>query len=144
MTTVDFKKAVSMYGFMELDTNGNQVVMDTYKGKVCLIVNISARDPLSEKMFKQLTTIFRKYKNSQSKHEASPAKGSPEKVTGVTDGAHFGLEFFQAIPQLGISFWQIAKSPTPSMSKSIDLIGVLVGLIHKAELCQNFHKFRPY
>jgi glutathione peroxidase-family protein len=67
ITQIDFKKAKSMYEFEESDNNGNLVQMEQYKGKVCLIVNISAKDPLTEKIFKQLTTIKRKYKNTNSK-----------------------------------------------------------------------------
>lgn len=61
MTTLPTQK--SIFDFSEVDANGNAISLEVYKGKVCLIVNISSNDAATLGKFKQLDTLNRKYED---------------------------------------------------------------------------------
>lgn len=61
---VDPKNATSIYDFTVKDTYGNDVSLDKYKGKVCLIVNIASQCGLTSSNYAKLTELKKKYENS--------------------------------------------------------------------------------
>lgn len=60
---VDPKKASSIYDFTVKDTYGNDVPLEKYKGKVCLIVNIASQCGLTSSNYEKITELKNKYKD---------------------------------------------------------------------------------
>lgn len=66
--TVDPKDAKSIYDFTVKDTYGNDVPLDKYKGKVCVIVNIASQCGLTSSNYSKLTDLKKKYENAGLSH----------------------------------------------------------------------------
>lgn len=64
MAEVDPKTATSIYDFTVKDTYGNDVPLEKYKGKVCLIVNIASQCGLTSSNYEKITELRNKYKDS--------------------------------------------------------------------------------
>lgn len=62
--SVDYKNAKSIYDFTVKDTFGNDVPLEKYKGKVCVIVNIASQCGLTSSNYAKLTDLKKKYENS--------------------------------------------------------------------------------
>lgn len=62
--TVDYKNAKSIYDFTAKDTFGNDVPLEKYKGKVCIIVNIASQCGLTTSNYSKLTDLKKKYENA--------------------------------------------------------------------------------
>lgn len=60
---VDPKKANSIHEFTLKDTYGNDVSLDKYKGKVCLVINIASQCSLASSNYKTITELRNKYKD---------------------------------------------------------------------------------
>ncbi|XP_026462642.1 glutathione peroxidase-like [Ctenocephalides felis] len=55
--SIDYKRATSIYDFVETDINGEEVRFDKYRGHVCLIVNIATKCGLALTNFQQLAEL---------------------------------------------------------------------------------------
>lgn len=64
--SVDPKDAKSIYDFTVKDTYGNDVPLEKYKGKVCVIVNIASQCGLTSSNYTKLTDLKKKYENAGS------------------------------------------------------------------------------
>jgi glutathione peroxidase-family protein len=60
---ISFKKITSIHELSETDANGNVMNLDFYKGRVCLIVNMTTKDENSLEMLRMITKLHRKYKD---------------------------------------------------------------------------------
>lgn len=60
---IDYRKATSIYDFIETDINGEEVKFEKYRGHVCLIVNIATKCGLAYTNFQQLAELKTKYWN---------------------------------------------------------------------------------
>jgi glutathione peroxidase-family protein len=60
---ISFKKITSIHELSENDANGNVMNLDFYKGRVCLIVNMTTKDENSLEMLRMITKLHRKYKD---------------------------------------------------------------------------------
>lgn len=66
--SVDPKDAKSIYDFTVQDTFGNDVPLEKYKGKVCVIVNIASQCGLASSNYAKLTDLKKKYENAGLYH----------------------------------------------------------------------------
>lgn len=57
------KKVNSIFQLSAIDANGNVMNLDFYKGRVCLIVNMTTKDENSLEKLKMISQIYRKYKD---------------------------------------------------------------------------------
>lgn len=62
--TTDYKNAKSIYDFTVQDTYGNDVPLEKFKGKVCIIVNIASQCGLTSGNYAKLTELKEKYKDA--------------------------------------------------------------------------------
>lgn len=62
--SIDYKNAKSIYDFTVKDTYGNDVPLEKYKGKVCVIVNIASQCGLTSSNYAKLTDLKKKYENA--------------------------------------------------------------------------------
>jgi glutathione peroxidase-family protein len=53
----------NIHAFTVKDIDGNDVKLDRYAGKVCLIVNVASRCGLTERNYRELEPLFKKYKD---------------------------------------------------------------------------------
>lgn len=60
----DYKSASSIHDFTVVDTFGNDVKLDKYKGHVVLIVNIASQCGLTKSNYAKLTELKSKYYES--------------------------------------------------------------------------------
>lgn len=60
--TQTLRQLENIYSFSEFDVSGNEQPMMNYKGKVCLIVNITGKDPNAENFFKQIYILNSQFK----------------------------------------------------------------------------------
>lgn len=60
-TTMDYKKANSIYDFIVKDTFGNDVPLEKYRGNVVLIVNTASQCGLTKSNYEQLTQLKNEY-----------------------------------------------------------------------------------
>jgi glutathione peroxidase len=58
---IDYKTAASVYEFTVKDTNGENVKLEKYQGKVLLIVNIASQCGLTKNNYKKLTDLKNLY-----------------------------------------------------------------------------------
>lgn len=61
MTTVDYKKATSIYDFTVQDSFGDDVDLGQFKGNVLLVVNIASQCGLTKSNYAKLTELNKKY-----------------------------------------------------------------------------------
>lgn len=66
--SVDPKEAKSIFDFTVKDTFGNDVPLEKYKGKVCVIVNIASQCGLTSSNYAKLTDLKKKYENAGQSH----------------------------------------------------------------------------
>jgi len=62
--STDYKNAKSIHDFTVKDTFGNDVPLEKYKGKVCVIVNIASQCALASANYKKITELQEKYKDA--------------------------------------------------------------------------------
>uniref|UniRef100_A0A0B7AXW9 Glutathione peroxidase n=1 Tax=Arion vulgaris TaxID=1028688 RepID=A0A0B7AXW9_9EUPU len=55
------KDAKSIYEFSALDIDGNNVSLEKYRGKICIIVNVACKCGFTNKNYKQLQAFHEKY-----------------------------------------------------------------------------------
>lgn len=60
-TSVDYKKATSIYDFTVQDSFGNDINLAQYKGNVVLVVNIASKCGLTKSNYEKLTELNKKY-----------------------------------------------------------------------------------
>lgn len=60
---IDIKKIDSIHELSEVDCNGNEMNLDFYKGKVCLVVNMTTKCENSLNCLKMLSELNRKYQD---------------------------------------------------------------------------------
>ncbi|KAF7048793.1 hypothetical protein CFC21_057475 [Triticum aestivum] len=62
----------SVHEFTVKDCNGKEVCLDTYKGKVLLIVNVASKCGFTETNYTQLTELYQKYREKDFEILAFP------------------------------------------------------------------------
>ncbi|AQL06464.1 Glutathione peroxidase [Zea mays] len=53
----------SIHEFTVKDCNGKEVSLETYKGKVLLVVNVASKCGFTETNYTQLTELYQKYRD---------------------------------------------------------------------------------
>ncbi|XP_049533612.1 uncharacterized protein LOC125950063 isoform X2 [Anopheles darlingi] len=66
-TMEDYKNAKSVYDFTVKDSHGADVSLETYRGKVLLIVNIASKCGLTKGNYAELTELAEKYADKEFK-----------------------------------------------------------------------------
>lgn len=61
----DYKAAKSIHEFSVKNIKGETVRLDTYKGHVCIIVNVASQCGLTAANYKQLNELFEQYGESK-------------------------------------------------------------------------------
>ncbi|XP_059050034.1 uncharacterized protein LOC131845030 isoform X2 [Achroia grisella] len=61
----DFKLAKSIHEFTVKNIKGTDVKLDTYKGHVCIIVNVASKCGLTANNYKQLNELYEQYAESK-------------------------------------------------------------------------------
>lgn len=61
----DYKSAVSIHEFTVKNIKGEDVKLDTYKGHVCIIVNVASQCGLTANNYKQLNELYDQYAESK-------------------------------------------------------------------------------
>lgn len=64
MSSVDYKKATSIYDFTVKDSFDNDVKLDKYKGNVVIVVNIASQCGLTKSNYAKLTELKNRYNDS--------------------------------------------------------------------------------
>ncbi|KAG0551040.1 hypothetical protein BDA96_01G389600 [Sorghum bicolor] len=62
----------SIHEFTVKDCNGKEVSLETYKGKVLLVVNVASKCGFTEVNYTQLTELYRKYRDKDFEILAFP------------------------------------------------------------------------
>lgn len=61
-----WQNATSIYEFKANDINGKEISLETYKGHVCIIVNVASRCGHTKSNYEQFVEIFDKYSDEKS------------------------------------------------------------------------------
>ncbi|GAB0100837.1 Glutathione peroxidase [Sergentomyia squamirostris] len=105
----------SIFDYSVVDVNGNQVTLDQYKGKVCLIVNIASNDDTTLGKFKQLDTLNRKYEDHDFAILLFPcsqfgARNSMQEIMNMIEREHLRVgELFHEIDVNGSKTSELYK-----------------------------------
>ncbi|CAG5114607.1 unnamed protein product [Candidula unifasciata] len=96
-----WKEAKTIYEFNALDIDGNDVSLEKYRGKVCIIVNVACKCGFTNKNYTQLQDFYTKYADKglailafPSNQFAGQEPGSNEEIkkfVNDTFGAKFDL-----------------------------------------------------
>lgn len=96
----------SIYDFEMLDRDGKKVSLETLRGNVCLIINISSHDESAEKKYRLLATLLEKYKNQNFLVLLFPCS-----QFGVTTNAEIESNFIKNLNlEVGLMFKEIDVS----------------------------------
>ncbi|KAG5573131.1 hypothetical protein H5410_062897 [Solanum commersonii] len=79
------KKPESVYDFTLKDAKGNDVDLNTYKGKVLLIVNVASKCGLTDSNYKDLNHLHEKYKDQGLEILAFPCNQFGAQEPGSND-----------------------------------------------------------
>ncbi|OIW09849.1 hypothetical protein TanjilG_15331 [Lupinus angustifolius] len=85
MTTESTKDPTSVYDFTVKDSNGNDVDLATYKGKVLLIINVASKCGLTNSNYAELNQLYNKYKDKGLEILAFPCNQFGEEEPGSND-----------------------------------------------------------
>jgi glutathione peroxidase len=93
------KDAKSIYEFSALDIEGNNVSLEKYRGKVCIIVNVACKCGFTNKNYKQLQVLYDKHADKglsilafPSNQFAGQEPGSNEEIKKYVQDS-FGVQF---------------------------------------------------
>uniref|UniRef100_A0A0B7BSX4 Glutathione peroxidase n=1 Tax=Arion vulgaris TaxID=1028688 RepID=A0A0B7BSX4_9EUPU len=94
-----WKQAKSIYDFSAEDIDGNEVCLDKYRGKVCIIVNVACKCGLTTTNYTQLQDMHAKYAEKglsilafPSNEFAGQEPGSNEDIKKFVKDS-FGVQF---------------------------------------------------
>ncbi|XP_033217140.1 glutathione peroxidase-like [Belonocnema kinseyi] len=98
----DWKSAV-FYDFWAKDINGNVVQLSKYKGKVLIVVNVASNCKLTESNYRQLQSLYHKYKEQGLSILAFPCNQFKAQEPGTSE------EIKEFVKKYGVTFDMFEK-----------------------------------
>ncbi|KAG2540617.1 hypothetical protein PVAP13_9NG576542 [Panicum virgatum] len=84
---LDEQKKLGIFFLSEQDCNGKEVSLETYKGKVLLVVNVASKCGFTETNYTQLTELYQKYRDKDFEILAFPCNQFLRQEPGTAEQA---------------------------------------------------------
>ncbi|XP_045460760.1 probable phospholipid hydroperoxide glutathione peroxidase isoform X1 [Harmonia axyridis] len=119
-TAVDYKEAKTIYEFTANNIKGEPVLLDEYKGHVCLIVNVASKCGYTDNHYTELNELYDKYSESKGlrilafpcNQFGSQEPGNPDEICEFAKKRKVNFDMFDKVDVNGSNahpLWKFLK-----------------------------------